>query len=273
MGRFILDRLDPRIREDDIRMSLYTFNFTLYTLHMSFVVKQQTFEGPLDLLLSLIEKRKLHINDISLANVADDYIEYLKSLGQFPIGDSANFILIASTLLLIKSKSLLPNLVLTEEEQGNVEDLERRLKILENIKALSAHVKERFGNNIIFTPLVRKREPVFSPDQSMTLPNIIVALRTVLANVPKKELLPQVIVKKIISLEDMIESLTKRVTTSLNMSFREFAKIGTHEKVNVIVSFLAMLELVKQGVISVNQESQFQDIHMESQNLGIPKYL
>src|SRR3989338_5807938 len=182
MGRFILDRLDPRIREDDIRMSLYTFNFTLYTLHMSFVVKQQTFEGPLDLLLSLIEKRKLHINDISLAKVADDYIEHLKSFGQFPIGDSANFILIASTLLLIKSKSLLPNLVLTEEEEGSVEDLERRLKILEHIKALSLHIKERFGNNIIFAPAIHKRDPVFSPDESMTLSNIVATLRTVLIN-------------------------------------------------------------------------------------------
>ncbi len=71
---------------------------------MVFTVKQQHFEGPLDVLLNLIEKRKLFINDISLAKVADDYLAYIKSLENFPIADSANFILIASTLVLIKSK-------------------------------------------------------------------------------------------------------------------------------------------------------------------------
>src|SRR4051812_32375972 len=101
---------------------------------MKFLVKHEQFEGPLDLLLSLIEKRKLFINDISLAKVADDFINHIKNFEQFPIGESANFILIASTLLLIKSKSLLPTLQLTEEEQGSIEDLETRLKIYQRIK-------------------------------------------------------------------------------------------------------------------------------------------
>jgi hypothetical protein len=89
-----------------------------------FQVKTHIFEGPLDTLLSLIEKRKLFINDISLAQVADDYISYVKSLNDFPIADSAHFILIASTLVLIKSKSLLPTLTLSEEEESSIEDLE-----------------------------------------------------------------------------------------------------------------------------------------------------
>ena len=91
-------------------------------------VKTHIFEGPLDTLLSLIEKRKLFINDISLSKVADDYIAYIKSLENFPIADSAHFILIASTLVLIKSKSLLPNLTLSEEEEHSIEDLEARLR-------------------------------------------------------------------------------------------------------------------------------------------------
>ena len=90
-------------------------------------IKLDGFEGPFDLLLDLIEKRKLHINDISLSKVTDDYISHVKSIQHFPIALSANFILIASTLLLIKSKSLLPALQLTEEEQMSIEDLENRL--------------------------------------------------------------------------------------------------------------------------------------------------
>lgn len=79
-------------------------------------------------------------------------------------------------------------------------------------------------------------------------------------------------VRKVISLEETIESLTYRIKSSLKMSFREFAKVGKEEKVNVIVSFLAMLELVKQGVIMVSQEKEFDDIHIESFDVGVPRY-
>ena len=240
--------------------------------NMSFTVKQDHFEGPLELLLDLIEKRKLFVNDVSLAKVADDYIAYVKNLSEFPLADSAQFVLLASTLLLIKSKSLLPNLDLTTEEQANIDDLERRLKIYERMRALSAQIKPLFGVNILYARGERKLDPVFSPDADMTVANLLLAARRVMANLPKKEFLPKVIVDKIISLEDMIMDLTKRVTASLKMSFKEFTHADKAEKVTVIVSFLAMLELVKQGIINVTQEKHFDDIHMETESLGVPKY-
>ncbi|MFM2357386.1 MAG: segregation and condensation protein segregation and condensation protein [Candidatus Parcubacteria bacterium] len=239
----------------------------------SYKVKAGEFEGPLDLLLDLIEKRKLHISDVSLANVADDYIEYVKSLGDFPVAESANFILIASTLLLIKSKSLLPTLDLTLEEQESVSDLEDRLKKYKRIKELSHHVQELFGKNILFfREPPRDIKPVFSPDEDIKTLNLLEAIKSVLQNLPKQEKIPQVVVKKIISLEEMIGNLTSRIQQSLKMSFKEFSKAGKVEKVNVIVSFLAMLELVKQGVIQVSQEKEFDDISMETQHLGTPRY-
>lgn len=240
---------------------------------MSFVIKHDQFEGPLDLLLSLIEKRKLFINDISLAKVTDDFINHIQRFEQFPIGESAHFILIASTLLLIKSKSLLPSLSLTEEEQGSIEDLENRLKIYQKIKDASLNIKEIFGKEILFSPSqTRKFDPVFSPDPTMTLERLTLAIRDVLKQLPKKESLPQAIVKKVISLEEMIGTLTKRIQSNLRMSFKDFSSIGKEEKVNVIVSFLAMLELVKQGIIHVNQEKAFDDIHMETKEIGVPRY-
>jgi segregation and condensation protein A len=240
---------------------------------MPFLIKQEHFEGPLDLLLTLIEKRKLFVNDIALARVTDDYIEHIKSLGQFPIADSATFILIASTLLLIKSKSLLPSLALTEEEEQGIDDLERRLKIYKEIKQASVHVAKMFGHEIIFMPSqARAREPLFSPDESMTIPALAVAIANLIRNLPKKELLPKAVVQKVISLEETIIRLTERVTKGLRMSFKEFSNIGKEEKVNVIVSFLAMLELVKQGVIHVSQETAGADIHMETKDVGVPNY-
>jgi segregation and condensation protein A len=234
-------------------------------------VKTEAFEGPLDLLLTLIEKRKLFINDISLAKVADDYVTHIQSMGNFPIADSANFILVASTLLLIKSKSLLPELKLSEEEQGSIDDLEKRLRIYQRMRELSVHVKTLFGKNIIFSPQPRKAVPVFSPDETMTITNLVTAMQEVLKNLPKKEKVPKAVIKKVISLEETIENLTKRIQSSFKMSFRDFSKNHT-EKVNIIVSFLAMLELVKEGVIRVSQEKHFDDIQMESGSVGVPHY-
>lgn len=238
----------------------------------TFKIKTEVFEGPLDLLLNLIEKKKLFINDIALSKVADDYIAYLKSLEKFPIADSADFLVVASTLLLIKSRSLLPNLSLTEDEQQSVSDLERRLRIYKRIKELSVHIKNHFGQEIIFAPEPRKAIPVFSPDQSMTKENFLTAILSVIKALPKIENLPKAVVKKVISLEEMITNLTKRIQSSIKLSFREFAKVGKEERVNVIISFLAMLELVKQGMVRVNQGRHFEDIQIESENTGVPIY-
>ncbi len=238
----------------------------------SYKVKIEKFEGPLDLLLSLIEKRKLHVNEISLAKITDDYISYVKNIGQFPMGESAHFILIASTLLLIKSRSLLPSLTLSQEEQHSIEELEHRLKMYQEIKELSVHISDRFGKQIIFSPQMRKCEPVFSPDKDTTLPNLFGAITRVLQSLPKVEHLPKVIVKKVMSLEEMIGNLTQRIQGALRIGFRDLAKVGKSEKIEVIVSFLAILELVKQGVVSVVQESKHDDIMIETQNIGVPKY-
>ena len=238
----------------------------------SFQIKTEVFEGPLDLLLSLIEKRKLFINDIALSKVADDYIAYLQSLEKFPIADSADFLVIASTLLLIKSRSLLPNLSLTEDEKKDIGDLEKRLKIYQRIKELSVHIKNRFGKDIIFTAEPRKAIAVFSPDQNMTKENFLATIISVIKALPKVENIPKAVVKKVMSLEEMISNLTTRIQSGIRLSFREFAKVGKEDRVNVIISFLAMLELVKQGVVNVKQNNQFEDIEIETQQTGVPHY-
>ena len=168
-----------------------------------FKVKTESFEGPLDLLLTLIEKRKLFINDISLAKVTDDFIIYIKEFENFPMEQSAQFILIASTLLLIKSKSLLPTLTLTEEEQASVEDLESRLKIYQRSKELAEHIKTRFGVQILHSKSVtRQSTVVFTPDKDTNVASLLIAIRGALINLPKKEVVPQVVVKQAISIEE-----------------------------------------------------------------------
>lgn len=239
-----------------------------------YTVKTSVFEGPLELLLSLVEKRKLFINDISLATVTDDYIEHINKQNEASMTHTADFILIASTLLLIKSKSLLPALSLTDEEEKDIDDLETRLKLYKKIKELSRHIDNNFGKNIIFAKSPsRLAEPIFSPHKKITIANIAESVQNVLKNLPKKAVeAPKAIVEKVMSLEDMIDRLAKRISGNLKMSFNKFSEADKKDRINIIVSFLAMLELVKQGTISVTQDSHFSDITMESDNISVPKY-
>lgn len=236
-------------------------------------IKTEVFEGPLDLLLSLIEKRKLFINDIALAKVADDYIGYVKQCDQLPVKDTAQFILVASTLVLIKSKSLLPSLQLNMEEQESIDDLEERLKVYQRVKLLSARIQEKFGGRMMFQRMPsRDQQPIFSPDDTTTISGIVDAVQCVLQSLPKYEQMTRTVVQHVVSLEEVITALTERITSNLQMSFDNFLGEGKKEKVQVVVSFLAMLELVKQGMITVRQETQFEDIHMESREIGTPRY-
>jgi segregation and condensation protein A len=243
-----------------------TENATIYK------VKAGTFEGPMDVLLRLIEERKLFINEISLAAIADDYIGYVRALSEFRANDVTGFILVAATLVLIKSKSLLPNLSLTEEESGQIVDLERRLRLYQRIKDAGIPIKEAFGKAIIFARSEAfDMGPVFSPDELITKENMLAAMHSIIAAAPKKEALPEVTIKKVINIEEMIASLAERIQEGLRMSFSDFAgrTKGTpptkEEKVYVIVSFLAMLELVREGLINAIQDNRFEDITLEKQ--------
>jgi len=233
-------------------------------MNTAFQIKTPVFEGPLDVLLDLIEKRKLLINDISLAQVADDYIAYIKSFETLPVEHAADFVFVASTLVLIKSKSLLPTLPLTPEEEGSIEDLERRLAEYKRIKELSLHIRNLFGKNIIFerTPS-RVLAPVFSPTDEVAHESILTSIQKILNALPKKQFMPQAVVAKVISLEEMMDKLTDRIKENIKMSFKDFVG-GTKERVNIIVGFLALLELVKQGAIAVAQQENFEDIHIKA---------
>ncbi|MEI6042358.1 MAG: ScpA family protein [bacterium] len=244
-----------------------------------FTIKTSAFEGPLDLLLSLVEKRKLFVNDVSLAQVTDDYISHVNRLGDYSLNNRADFITIASTLILIKAKSLLPTISLTEEEKGDIDDLESRLKQLEIIRKASAELGKIFGKNILYERGDLKQEiKVFVPSKEVEQGEIGNAILRLLNSLPKKQAAaPKIIVKKIISIEEMIDKLTTRIQSAIRMTFREFSgtkgKMDRAQRVDVIVSFLAMLELVKQGIINAKQENLFEDIEMESDKIGVPKYM
>lgn len=240
-----------------------------------YTVKTAGFEGPLDLLLDLVTKRKLFINDVSLSSVTDDFIHYIEEHDEFPLSESAEFIVVASTLMLVKSRSLLPMIELSEEEEESIHDLEKRLEEYARFKELSAGLKNIFGKRVIFekTPSKSSRI-VFSPDSMTDTENLLTALNSVIDSLPKKEPVTKAVVRKIASLEETIERLADRISGVSRMGFKDFHghDLGasgelTHEKkVSIIVGFLAMLELVRRGAIKVTQESGG-DIEMETEQV------
>ena len=195
---------------------------------------------------------------------------------EMPVGETAEFIALAATLLLIKSRSLLPTLTITEEESRDIRELEYRLAVYQLIKEAAVGLRVAQGNPALFEGTPPKQDPLFLFDQSITLEALRSTMGNLIANFPTTAALPQVKVRQIVSIEDMIERLSDRVSSAFRLSFREFSGVGRtvspEQKQEVIVSFLALLELVKQGILRANQADHFGDIILESDSVSIPSY-
>jgi len=238
----------------------------------SFAIKTEAFEGPMELLIELVEKRKLLINDISLATVTDEYMQTVTAMQELSLPNTAQFVSLAATLLLIKSKSLLPILDLTEEETASIEDLEERLKKYQVYRDISLELQVRFGKHNSYTPeFTPPSEPVFMPDSHCSISSLQDAMQGVLTALPKIEIKPIAKLKPTVSLEDMMDKLRKRIDTQVLTKFSEIRAREPEHK-NVIVGFLAILEIFKQGNILITQANRFEDIHMELDKQGTPEY-
>lgn len=237
----------------------------------AFAVKVGEFEGPLDLLLTLIEERKMHVSDVSLSQVADDFITYVRAQASFPADQAASFILTAATLLLLKSRALLPVFTLTDEEEEGVHDLEHRL----NLYKVFRDVARQLGalkNKIYFGGLKKDTEPLFAPAPDMTTDALYHALFDVLKQAPTPEKKQETVVRSVVSLEEMMGRLGERVEKALSVTFKDF--VGSPEdKREIVVGFLAVLELIKRGMLLAEQGSAYGDIRLEyAGNPRAPKY-
>lgn len=237
----------------------------------TFTVRAGDYEGPLELLLDLIEKRKLLVNEFSLTQVTDDFITHVRDKEHFPMEDAANFIAIAATLLLIKSRSLLPELELSDDEEEDVADLKRRLVVYEKTREAARELGRVFGRTIMVSAGERAPEPVFSPARDLDLSRLTKALEEMLAAREAEVELPEARIRPMVSIEEMMDRLHGRVERALALSFSEFTGTAS-EKVEVIVSFLALLELVKQGAVDAEQQGAFNDIRIVNAAASVPRY-
>ncbi len=229
--------------------------------NVPYFIKQEKFEGPLEVLLDLIEKEKLSITEVSLARVTDEYLAYVKGLGAIDPVELGEFLVVAAQLMLIKSRALLPSLALDEEEQGSIEELEQRLAEYQRMRGFARELKKlaEGGRHIFTRESFAGMEPVFYPPPRMAADILRQAFASFLASLPKLEKLAEEKIKKIISLEEKISHIRLFLSETVERAFSELVK-GAKEKVEVIVSFLAILELAKQKFLDLDQKKLFADI-------------
>lgn len=234
---------------------------------IDFDIKQERFQGPLDLLLDLIEREKLPINEISLAGVTDEFLAKVKAMKVVDQEALAEFLVIAAQLMLIKSRSLLPHLELSQEEEESIEDLERRLELYRRLKILAEEIKkiESRGAHIFTRESYLGLPIVFYPPPKLTAGGFWEAFAAVLRALPQLQKLAEEKLRKVISLEERIRDIQQRLTRRLERAFSEIVK-GSKEKVDIIVSFLAILELAKQKLVTLHQKELFRDIIVKAEN-------
>lgn len=230
---------------------------------MAYQIRLEQFEGPLDLLLSLIEKEKLDITHVSLAKVADQYLEYLKGGETITLHNLASFLSIAARLLLIKSRALLPVLEFSDEEEESMDDLELRLKEYKRFREAAMKLNVSLGRS--YSAYTRESflgaQVVFYPPSGLTGADLHLHFTNVLGEIPLFEILPEKEIQAVITLEEKIIELKRTLTERAESSFSDLIRLST-DRIEVIVSFLAILEMVKQRVVFVHQEKFFSDIRI-----------
>ena len=233
---------------------------------VQYQVSQERFQGPLDLLLDLIEREKLPVNEISLATVTDEYVAHVKSMEIVDQEALAEFLVVAAQLMLIKSRSLLPHLALSGEEEESIDDLERRLAEYKRIKELAKELRtiENAGLHIFSREAYLGMPAVFYPPPKITGGRLAEVCEGGFKAIPQFQKLIEEKLQRVVSLEEKIRDIQSRLTLRLNHIFSELVE-DSREKVEVIVSFLAILELAKQKLVRLDQDDPFGAIRVHRQ--------
>ena len=245
---------------------------------MELTVKLQVFEGPLDLLLYLLDKNKVNIYDIPIVEITAQYMEYIAEMKRQDLDVLSEFLVMAATLIDIKSKMLLPRDPDDEEEETDPRaELVQQLLEYKMYKCMAYELKDRqvdaqtvmFKKPTIPEEVLEYQEPLNVEElvSDITLAKLneifksimrkqqdkIDPLRSKFGKIEKEE----------VSLEEKTEYLENYATTHKHFSFRSLLEAQS-SKVEVIVTFLAILELMKTGKILISQEHIFDDIQIDS---------
>lgn len=233
---------------------------------MAYAVHIEHFDGPLDLLLQLIESEKLEITQVSILQVTEPFVAHVREhQGKIAPEELADFLVIAAKLVYLKSKALLPSLSDPSLEEGP--DLETQLRLykafVQAADRLGEISKQQAASyNRIKRPM-RDVEIGFVPPIGVTRDVLREAYQKIVQRLEPLMQLPKAAVERAVTIEEKIRELGSRIRQFLKTSFHRFLA-GSRDRGEMIVSFLALLELIKQRAVKVEQKELFHDIQVEN---------
>ncbi len=241
--------------------------FTLET--NKYAIKIENFEGPLDLLCHLIDKNKMDIYDIKISEIADQYIEYINEMEKMNLEITSEFLIMASTLLYIKSKSLLPSQKEDEEELTEEQLLERIVEY-KKYKEITKKLREsfeiyskrmyHFQENI---PLPKQKiEKNYTPDVIPCLYENLVERNNQKINQNAKNI-EKIAISESYTVGSKVKEMFKELMKKPRFVFNKLYTISKCNKQEVVTAFTGLLELSRRSKVSTNQEKLFGDITVE----------
>lgn len=237
---------------------------------MAYQIKLEVFEGPFDLLFHLIDKNEVDIYDIPIAKITDQYMEYLSQMQMLDLDVASEFLVMAANLLAIKARMLLPKppRETIEEELGTDprDELVERLLEYRKFKQVAELLKERekiqgktftrFNDEEMFNSLFSEENPL----EGISMNDLLTALQEVLNRV-EEEIVPQEIPREEYSIRDKMREIVRRLVFHPNgVPFSQLFLKKKINRVEVVVTFLALLELIKLKKVTIHQSRVFEEI-------------
>lgn len=243
---------------------------------MELQIKIQNFEGPFDLLLHLIKKNQLDIYNINISEITGQYMEYIENLKEMDLEVTSEFIVIAATLLQIKSRELLPKVQKEEEEEEELEGNPEKIlldKLIEykKFKNIAEYLNKRLEKG--FTVFSKKPEIIEKKEEkeegiyiNISILELYNLYNELITNYNDKlnlnNTMPDRIQIEEFKIEDKMDYLKSQLIKNKNISFSQLRK-SCSCKGEIIVTFLALLELIRIKIVKVVQEGNFKEIYLE----------
>lgn len=244
-------------------MSILTLETKKYS------IKIDNFEGPLDLLCYLIDKNKMNIYDVNLSDITEQYIEFLNAMEEMNLEIASEFLVMASTLLYLKSKKLLPKQE-EEEEEITEEELIRRIIEYKKFKEISKTLKENYklysnrfykGQEEIKLPK-QKLEKDYEPEKIPEIYRLLVERNSVRINQNAKNIEKIALVDKY-TVAEKVREMYKILVKQKRFIFNKLFAINKKEKQEVVTAFSGLLEMSRRSKVATSQEELFGDIVVE----------
>jgi len=232
---------------------------------LNYNVQTPVYEGPLDLLLNLIERTELDITTVSLATVTDQYLAHINSMEQLNADEISAFLVIAAKLIQIKSEALLPRPPVREAGEEDLgTSLVDQLKLYKRFKEIGKWLGVREQANLrTYLRIAPPPKVEAKLDMSnITLEKLVAAAEEAFAKEKDKKPLGTVITAPRVTIREKIDMITQVMKESQRASFSSLAK-GSTSRLEIVVTFLAMLELIKRYRVQAHQEGLFSEIEID----------